>query len=253
MIPSDVSGCGNKLIPSDVSGCGNKPIRAGSGYIAGDVRLNALLKGKQDLGFVGLDEYIMPGSDTGTLPEKKLNLLTAYLINKVSAGGHVYYLSGEGSESLEYTCPDGGVDKNQALIDKDTGRFSFKAGAGGGDHSSLRNLDYEHSGHTGFAGILLGTTAYWASMPEYVPPSGMLVVYTDYAMDEQGRQVSNFKIGDGNAHLIDKPFLGDDVRDALNEHIADASAHVSAADRARWDGKLNYDEPVGDLLIFTRD
>jgi len=86
----------------------------------------------------------------------------------------------------------------------------------------------------------------------------MLVVYTDYQQKinpETGATVyiPNFKIGDGNAYLVDKPFVGDDIRDLLEEHIEDAGLHIQPGERDFWNNKLNYEEPEGDLLEFTRD
>ena len=86
----------------------------------------------------------------------------------------------------------------------------------------------------------------------------MLVVYTDYAKKtdpETGKTIyiPNFKIGDGNAYLIDKPFVGDDIRSILEEHIEDTGLHIQPGEREFWNNKLNYEEPEGDLLEFTRN
>ena len=73
------------------------------------------------------------------------------------------------------------------------------------DHAKLKNLDYANSGHTGFAGILYGTTAYWNSQVTYRPPINMLIVYSDYKQyqDEHGNiiTVPGFKISDGKIQL----------------------------------------------------
>ena len=70
----------------------------------------------------------------------------------------------------------------------------------------------------------------------------MIVVYTDYVTEtdpETGQQIvyAGFKIGDGNAYLIDKPFIGEEDRDVLEAHLADVGIHVSAEDRERWNNK----------------
>ena len=85
----------------------------------------------------------------------------------------------------------------------------------------------------------------------------MLVVYTDYQVitdPETGKKtfIPNFKIGDGNAYLIDKPFVGDDIRNILQEHMEDTGMHLQPGERDFWNNKLNYNEPEGDLLEFTR-
>lgn len=124
------------------------------------------------------------------------------------------------------------------------------------DHSKLKNLEYLKSGHTGFAGILINTTEYWNSQRDYRPPEGMLVVYSDYQhyVDEHGDivYVPGFKIGDGNAYLIDKPFVGEADSKLLQEHINDIDVHVRPGEREFWNNKLNYVEPEDDLLEFTR-
>ena len=86
----------------------------------------------------------------------------------------------------------------------------------------------------------------------------MLVVYTDYRIeeDEQGNitYIPGFKLGDGNAYLIDKPFLGEDVREALQAHLDDLVVHITQEERETWNDKLNYKDPGNsDLLEFTRD
>lgn len=85
----------------------------------------------------------------------------------------------------------------------------------------------------------------------------MLVVYTDYQSyeDEQGNivYVPGFKIGDGNAYLIDKPFVGEADSKLLRKHLEDTGVHIQPGEREFWNKKLNYEEPEGDLLIFTRN
>ena len=85
----------------------------------------------------------------------------------------------------------------------------------------------------------------------------MLIVYVDYQsyQDEQGHMVyvPGFKIGDGNAYLIDKPFVGEADSKLLREHLEDTGLHIQPGEREFWNNKLNYIEPDNDLLIFTRD
>ena len=222
-----------------------------------DILIKQLQETKEDIGFVYLDDYIVSGELSGSLPPSVLNLLISYLINKVAFGGNTYYLTKLEENRLVYICSKPGVSPNRVDIKKNTGRFDFSTISI--DHSNLSNLDYLHSGHTGFAGIEFGTTEYWNSQPEYVPVSGMLVVYTDYSsyVDSQTGEtiyIPAIKIGDGNAHLIDKAFVGGDVLHALEEHVNNTVIHVTQADRDRWDNKLNYNNPQDtDLLEFTRN
>lgn len=81
----------------------------------------------------------------------------------------------------------------------------------------------------------------------------MLIVYTDFARI-QGQRIPGFKIGIGQVYLCDLPFVGDDIRAALEEHINNPDVHILPGDRERWDNKLNLIEPAeDDMLIFTRD
>ena len=78
------------------------------------------------------------------------------------------------------------------------------------------------------------TQAGWNGIPEYVPKAGEICLYTD---------TGKAKIGDGKVPIVDLPFLGTDdlnaVWGALNDHTQNMSLHVSAADRERWNNKLN--------------
>ena len=84
----------------------------------------------------------------------------------------------------------------------------------------------------------------------------MLVVYTDYqSYEEEGHTVyvPGFKIGDGNAYVVDKPFVGEADTKILQEHIEDTGLHIQPGEREFWNNKLNYEKPEGDLLRFTRN
>ena len=140
---------------------------------------------------------------------------------------------------------------NQIIIDTVSGQIELSNVLI--KHNLLDNLDWAHSGHIGFAGIEFGTTSYWNTRPLYVPPQGMLVVYSDYSKTSSGVDVPNFKIGDGNAYLVDKPFVGEDVRGILEAHVNDLSIHITEQERQKWNNKLNYVEPDSDLLELTRN
>jgi len=82
------------------------------------------------------------------------------------------------------------------------------------------------------------TTAYWSAQTSYIPAAGALIVYSDYATVD-GNSVPNFKVGDGLAYVVDLPFVGDDLRAALASHMADTTAHITAAERAAWNNKVS--------------
>lgn len=125
----------------------------------------------------------------------------------------------------------------------------------GGVLYDIYDRNAEHGDNT--TNILYGTTQYWDSQTLLKSQLNTIYVYTDkFSYIDEGVPipVCGMKIGDGNAYLIDKPFVADDVRKLLEKHISDTSAHITSADREKWNNKLNYSDPVVlDLLEFTRD
>ena len=101
--------------------------------------------------------------------------------------------------------------------------------------------------------ILMNTTEYWRSRRDFIPGRGALVIYTDRYHKEDGRAVPGIKIGDGDAYAVDLPFVNadPDLLRRAEAHLADASAHVSPADRIRWNSKLNCGVD-GTTLILNR-
>lgn len=211
---------------------------------------------KQNLGFTVLDKYLL-NPTLGVITDKKdLDILSSYLVNKVSINTNIYYLTLSNASTLIYFCTSSYVTLNQLTLNRATGQFQLAAaGTSSTYHNQLHNLDYASSGHTGFAGIEFGTTAEWDADPSYIPPLGMLVVYTDHAIAEDGTLVPGIKVGDGNAYLVHKPFIGEDLAEILNEHIADLSCHITEEERVKWNNKLNFVAPeIGsDLLVFNRN
>lgn len=84
----------------------------------------------------------------------------------------------------------------------------------------------------------------------------MLIVYTDYrtaTVSGETIYMPGFKLGNGNSYLSDLPFLDEDIRLALEEHLENSEIHITSEERDFWNNKLNYVEPEDDLLEFTRD
>ena len=218
-----------------------------------DNELQAQVGIKQNLGYIIIDNYIS-SPDSGQIPLQFMAQLNTYLVNKISYQTQIYYLTLSDDNVLVYYCPSIMTVKNQITVYRETGNFFIESITTIADHSRLANLDFLNSGHTGFAGIEFGTTAEWNARPTYVPPLGMIIVYTDYARDGD-KLVPGIKIGDGNAYLATKPFIGADLSKILQEHILDGSVHLQPGERERWNNKLNCELPqVGsDLLVFNRN
>ena len=85
------------------------------------------------------------------------------------------------------------------------------------EHSKLTELDYESSGHTGFAGIKYGTTEYWNTHASYVPIKNYIIIYTDYQTTSEGKPVYGIKIGDGETSVSELSFTLDSVSEELDE------------------------------------
>lgn len=130
---------------------------------------------------------------------------------------------------------------------------------GTSDYNSLRNKPtlngVEIAGNLTSQSLYIvseNSVAGWTENPTYVPRAGEIVLYTDYAHDDEGNPIPAIKVGDGNAYVADLPFVGDDVRLNLLEHINDTVSHVTDAERAFWNNKLNYDVE-GEELFFNRN
>lgn len=99
----------------------------------------------------------------------------------------------------------------------------------------------------------------WAEKSSFVPMKGEIIVYTNYAtmVNDAGETVDvpGLKVGDGNAYLVDLPFVGEADRkfllEYIQEHEMNAIIHVSQEDRNRWNNKLNY-EVDGEILELNR-
>lgn len=100
------------------------------------------------------------------------------------------------------------------------------------------------------------TTANWASHPDFIPMNGEIIIYTDHELRTTGGYSPGVKIGDGNAYLIDLPFVGEERRDsilaALEAHEKDSIIHITQGERNFWNAKLNC-VVSGEELILTRD
>lgn len=100
--------------------------------------------------------------------------------------------------------------------------------------------------------VLYATTATWNSQPQLVSARGYLYIYSDYKQNGQGQNIAGFKVGDGNAFLIDIPFTDETIQD----HITDTVHHITQAEREFWNNKVRCfidAEIQNDNLIFTTE
>ena len=107
--------------------------------------------------------------------------------------------------------------------------------------------------------ISYGTTEYWNNQIGYVPEEGEIIIYSDYKfklVDNQYISVPGIKIGQGMGYVQDLAFVGEDLADALSNHITNMMLHVTPEEKERWNNKLNVDddaEVINESLIFNRN
>jgi hypothetical protein len=115
------------------------------------------------------------------------------------------------------------------------------------------------------------TTSNWNNAVGFIPLQGEVIIYTDYqtkswTVEEYGETVTKtvnipgLKIGDGLAYVQDLPFVDEELREKLMNHINNMDIHVTLADKEFWNNKVNIDDSdelvsgdlVDDTLIFNR-
>lgn len=107
------------------------------------------------------------------------------------------------------------------------------------------------------------TTVNWDNARGFIPLEGELIVYNDYATirkivngNEQDVVVPAIKIGDGRAYVQDLPFVNDELRDQILNHINNPEIHVTKAEKLFWNNKININdsqEVIDGVLIFNRN
>lgn len=104
--------------------------------------------------------------------------------------------------------------------------------------------------------ILYDTKTNWDAKTDFIPPKGTIVIYSDYAKYKD-QDYPSFKVGDGNAYLIDLPFSGGDLRAALTAHIENTSIHLSTEDRNKLESSVKASVvpsgTSGFALVLTTD
>ena len=106
--------------------------------------------------------------------------------------------------------------------------------------------------------IHYGTTEYWNSQSTLIGENNHIYVYTDYTTittDGETKNVPNIKIGDGNAYLIDNPFITTSIEDLLQSHIGDNIKHITDDERQLWNGKVTcyLSATDNETIVFTTD
>ena len=97
--------------------------------------------------------------------------------------------------------------------------------------------------------VFFNTKERWNLQSQLVSQKNAIYVYTNYQQDEDGKNIAGIKIGDGEAYLIDLPFL-----DTLYlEHINDNNIHITDEERQFWNNKVRcyYSLTENETVVFT--
>lgn len=94
------------------------------------------------------------------------------------------------------------------------------------------------------------TSESWDNNITYIPVVGEICVWTDYAVVD-GKNVPSIKIGDGNAYAVDLPFVSDDIREELFDHVNNKTIHITASERTNWNDKIAADVSGENLVLST--
>lgn len=85
--------------------------------------------------------------------------------------------------------------------------------------------------------VSIHTTAEWEQLNHIVSAVGEIYVYSDYKEDEEGNPIPGIKMGDGNAYIVDLPF------------VTAEDARITQEDIDNWNNKVAV-RVDGDRLIF---
>ena len=97
------------------------------------------------------------------------------------------------------------------------------------------------------------TTANWNANNTLVGQKDHIYIYTDYD-SINNEALAGVKIGDGNAYLIDLPFInGNNTK--LNTHIADSVSHITSNERTAWNDKVTcyMDSVDSEMIVFSKN
>ena len=144
-----------------------------------------------------------------------------------------------------------GTSSEYAAVEKDSDTIYFTT-----DNGKLYIGDKEISSTGVSNNIHYGTTEYWNSQPSLIGEQSHIYIYTDYTVvnnDDVDIFVPNIKIGDGNAYLIDNPFITTSVEQLINLHINDTTQHITAEERTIWNNKIRcyLSENNNETIVFT--
>ena len=102
------------------------------------------------------------------------------------------------------------------------------------------------------------TTAEWATQTSLVSKLNTVYIYKDHRTKSDGNggtiNIAGFKLGDGQAYVVDLPFLSVD-EETFNQHVQDTTIHITAAERQFWNNKdrCYLSDQNSEMLVFTNN
>ena len=127
--------------------------------------------------------------------------------------------------------------ENITLTQNANGTITISASSGGGGASPFVHFD---------------TEANWNAQRSLIGREGHTYVYTDHATIA-GVNIPAIKVGDGNAYLIDVPFVDGNSEELLN-HVNNSNVHVTSEEKEFWNNKertfISANNPEN--LVFTK-
>lgn len=120
--------------------------------------------------------------------------------------------------------------------------------------NSPMNAEFAVSGQ-----IYYDTEENWNAQRQLIAKRKAIYVYSNhsYIEDSVGNRtyIPAIKVGDGTSYLIDMPFVSDDIRRDLMNHISQDGIHVTERDRWFWNNKVCaftfHNDP--ERLILSKD
>ena len=103
--------------------------------------------------------------------------------------------------------------------------------------------------------VVAKTKAEWQNSGNVTSQPGVLYVTTDYktvTKDGATYEIPAFKLGDGNAYIVDMPYATVDEETFLN-HVNDRVVHITQVEREFWNNKnrAEIDENNPECLVMT--
>ncbi len=156
------------------------------------------------------------------------------------------------SENLPSERHDGYVyltdDDGKIYIDTDDERILINPNADWSAISGSSNI-LNKPDHLGK--VISGNKYWWDTQIDLVGEKDTIYIYNDYQYytkpDGTIVYIPGIKIGDGNAYLIDTPF----VDHAMMEHINNQDVHIKPEERAFWNDKVRAYYSDDDTLVLT--